>query len=46
MSTIFAQVKGNRIGTRILGDLGGVKRIRETRSARLAQCGNVIDIDP
>jgi len=45
MAAIFTQMKGDRIGARILGDLGRVNRVGKSRATRLAQGGNVVDVN-
>jgi len=45
MTTIFPQMQSNRVGTGLFSFNGSLDRIRETRSTRLTQGGDVIDID-
>jgi archaeosine-15-forming tRNA-guanine transglycosylase len=45
MATVFAQMYGNAIGTRLLSNECRLNRIRIGRTARVAQGGNVINVD-
>ncbi|MNP63469.1 hypothetical protein D3C76_1588720 [compost metagenome] len=45
MTAIFAQMHGNAIGPRLLGDECRLNRIRICRTARVAQGSNVVDVD-
>ena len=42
---ILAQMHRDAVGARLLGDQRGEQRIRIGRAARLAQRGDVIDVD-
>jgi hypothetical protein len=45
VSSVLAQVDGDAVGSRALGEHGGVGRVRLVDATRLAQRGNVIDVD-
>ena len=45
VATVFTQMDGNAVRPSLLGDKRRLNRIRIRRAARVAQGGNVVDVD-
>ncbi|MNM50626.1 hypothetical protein D3C81_616720 [compost metagenome] len=45
VAAVFAQMQGDGVGARLLGQQGRADRVRILRAARIAQGGHVVDID-
>ena len=45
MAAVFAQMQGDGVGARLLGQQGRADRVRIGGAARIAQGGHVVDID-
>ncbi len=45
MAAVFPQMRGDAIGTCLLGETRGADRIGMLAAARIANCRDVIDVD-